>query len=276
MTKLHFAALVLSVGVAGPAVGAPSTASTPAAKQFYHLRSQPLAASLRAVAIASGLSIIAPAELIGDRIAGRLDGSFSAINAVTQLLAGSGLAVRPVASGLTIDRLDPPSSRGVAPPDGKSEIVVTGSRIRGGRPASPVITLNQADIRRSGQASLGDAVRSIPQSFGGGQNPGVGTNVPFSGGVNLGGGSSINLRGLGSDATLTLLNGHRLSYSASRQSIDVSAIPLDAVERIEIVPDGGVCDLRFGRDRRRRQCHSAQEFQRLADQRPPRRFDRWW
>ena len=50
--------------------------------------------------------------------------------------------------------------------------------------------------------------------------------------------SSINLRGLGSDATLTLLNGHRLSYGGTRQAIDVSAIPLGAVDRIEIVADG--------------------------------------
>src|SRR3546814_7754995 len=90
----------------------------------------------------------------------------------------------------------------------------------------------------SGQTSLGEVVRSIPQSFGGGQQPGIGFNVPGANGVNVGGGSSINLRGLGSDATLTLLNGHRLSYSSSRQSVDVSAITLSAVDRLEIVPDG--------------------------------------
>jgi iron complex outermembrane receptor protein len=62
--------------------------------------------------------------------------------------------------------------------------------------------------------------------------------VPAANGVDVGGGSSINLRGLGSDATLTLLNGHRVSYSSSRQSVDVSSIPLSAIDRLEIVPDG--------------------------------------
>ncbi|WP_162875635.1 TonB-dependent receptor [Sphingomonas crusticola] len=119
-----------------------------------------------------------------------------------------------------------------------ADIVVTGSRIRGAPIASPVIRIDQEDIRNAGQSNLGDVVRSIPQSFGGGQNPGVGSNVPANSGFNLGSGSSINLRGIGSAATLTLLNGHRLSYSGSRQSIDVSAIPLAAVSRIEIVPDG--------------------------------------
>src|SRR5690606_24972550 len=50
--------------------------------------------------------------------------------------------------------------------------------------------------------------------------------------------SSVNLRGLGSDATLTLLNGRRLAYTAVKQSVDVSAIPIGAIQRIEIVPDG--------------------------------------
>src|SRR3546814_13055089 len=77
-----------------------------------------------------------------------------------------------------------------------------------------------------------DVCSSDLQSFGGGQQPGIGFNVPGANGVDVGGGSSINLRGLGSDATLTLLNGHRLSYSSSRQSVDVSAIPLSAVDRL--------------------------------------------
>lgn len=63
-------------------------------------------------------------------------------------------------------------------------------------------------------------------------------NVPTSSGVDIGGASSVNLRGLGGDATLTLLNGHRLAYSAVLQSVDISTIPVSAVERIEIVPDG--------------------------------------
>lgn len=50
--------------------------------------------------------------------------------------------------------------------------------------------------------------------------------------------STMNLRGLGSDATLVLLNGHRLSADSGFQGSDVSGIPLSAVERIEVVPDG--------------------------------------
>src|SRR3546814_18872294 len=102
-------------------------------------------------------------------------------------------------------------------------IIVTGSRIRNVPVASPVITLDQESIRDSGQSNVADAVRTIPQNFGGGQNPGIGFNVPEASGADVGGGSSVNLRGLGSDDTLTLLNGHRLSYLAATHSNDISA-----------------------------------------------------
>ncbi|SDA25243.1 Outer membrane receptor for ferrienterochelin and colicins [Sphingomonas sp. NFR15] len=197
--------------------------------QVYRLPAQPLAETLRAISVASGRAIVAPAELLSDTSGAAVEGAFKTRDAIAAALAGSGLRSRAVAGGFVIES------------DAQTEdqdVVVTGSRIRGGTVASPVITRTATDFRDQGKYDLGDAVRSIPQNFGGGQNPGVGINVPANSGFDVGGGSSINLRGLGSDATLTLLDGHRLAFSASSQSIDVSAIPLGAVERLDIVPDG--------------------------------------
>lgn len=87
-------------------------------------------------------------------------------------------------------------------------------------------------------STVAEALRTLPQNFGGGQNPGVGFNVPATSGEDIGGGSSVNLRGLGSDATLTLLDGRRVSYNAAHQSVDISAIPFNAIARIDVVPDG--------------------------------------
>src|SRR3546814_13557681 len=56
--------------------------------------------------------------------------------------------------------------------------------------------------------------------------------------MNTSGGSSANLRGIGQDATLTLLNGRRMSYGSNDQAVDISAIQVEAVDRIEIVTDG--------------------------------------
>lgn len=121
-------------------------------------------------------------------------------------------------------------------------IQVTGTRIRGGTTPSPVITIGSERIREEGFVDLGEVIRSIPQNFSGGQNPGVaaGATTGPAGIVNqnITGGSSLNLRGLGPDASLTLLNGRRLSYGGFAQTVDISAIPIDAVDRVEIVPDG--------------------------------------
>lgn len=116
-------------------------------------------------------------------------------------------------------------------------IVVTGSRIRGAAAASDVTTLSRDTIVAAGQVDLGEATRALPQNFGGGQNPGVGNGAGFAN-TNVNSASSVNLRGLGPDATLTLLNGHRLPYDSAFGGVDISAIPLAAVDRIEVVPDG--------------------------------------
>ncbi|MEO9216660.1 MAG: TonB-dependent receptor [Rhodanobacter sp.] len=122
-----------------------------------------------------------------------------------------------------------------------STVTVTGTRIRGGTTPSPVITIGSEQMQQEGFADLGEVIRSVPQNFSGGQNPGVlSGNLAGAGNANqnLTGGSSLNLRGLGADATLTLLNGRRLAYGGFTQAVDISAIPVEAVDRIEIVADG--------------------------------------
>lgn len=120
-------------------------------------------------------------------------------------------------------------------------VQVTGTRIRGGETPSPVITIGFENIRQEGFSDLGDVIRALPQNFSGGQNPGV-PSLGYSGAglqnQNITGGSALNLRGLGPDATLTLLNGRRMAYGGMTQAVDINAIPVEAVDRIEIVADG--------------------------------------
>jgi outer membrane receptor protein involved in Fe transport len=206
-------------------------------EQAYHLPVQPLAASLRAVGMASGIGIVAPADLVEGRTAPMLDGQYTPEAALAALLAGSGLQVRRVGNGFVVEQVS--TTAPVAPESERSgtQIVVTGSRIRGAPVASPVIRLDQEAMRDAGQTSMLEVVRNIPQAVANGVNFGVGVNAG-SAGIDMGGAVTINLRGLGSDATLTLLDGHRLAYNGSREAVDVSAIPLDAIDRIEVVPDG--------------------------------------
>ena len=119
------------------------------------------------------------------------------------------------------------------------EVVVTGTHIRGGNPTSPVHTVTRKDIEQSGYSQIGDVMRALPENFSGGQNPGViaaaTTNVNNA---NFSGASTVNLRGLGSDATLVLLNGHRMAADGHFQASDISGVPLGAVQRVEVVTDG--------------------------------------
>lgn len=241
MGVLYKAALAASIStsVVGFVLTAPVTTAQAVTIHTYHLPSQPLAASLRDIALASGTSIGAAAEVIGARQAPALDGDFTARAAVAALLAGSGLHLRQIPTGLVVEADGTQVGEGAERSgENSSDILVTGSRIRGAPVASPTIVLAQSAMRDAGATSLGDVMRSLPQSFGGGQNPGIGTNVPSASGINVGSASTINLRGLGSDATLTLLDGHRLAYNGTRQGIDLSAIPFGMVDRVEVVADG--------------------------------------
>ncbi|WP_312571150.1 TonB-dependent receptor [Brevundimonas sp.] len=160
-------------------------------------------------------------------------GAMSAEAALDALLAGTGVTYRRDPSGAVaiVKASADPNVAGATVDD--ATITVTGSRIRGATPASTVIVVTGQQMQESGQNNLGEVARSLPQSFSGGQNPGVTDRNESSGG-----GSSFNLRGLGPDATLTLLNGRRMAYSGPNQAIDIGAVPIAAVERIEVVLDG--------------------------------------
>ena len=106
-------------------------------------------------------------------------------------------------------------------------IVVTGSRIRRVdlETASPVFSIDAAAIAQTGKLTLGDIIQESPSIAGAATNP----NVNNGGGS---GASTISIRGLGSQRTLLLVNGRRLSYA------DVNSIPINMVERIDILKDG--------------------------------------
>ena len=218
-------------------VASPSVARSQEGKRHsIEVPAQRLGESLKALAFQTGVTVVADSTVVANKQAPALHGTYSVEEALRILLSGSGLVFTPIAGGFAVRAIGNESRSD--PAGTEAGIVVTGSRIRGAPIASPVIRLDNEEMRDAGQNSLTDVVRSIPQSFGGGQNLGVGTNVGTANGIDVGGAVTINLRGLGSDATLTLLNGHRLAYNGSRQGIDVSSLPIGAVDRLEVMPDG--------------------------------------
>jgi len=243
-------AAALSAAMASPGALAQAAAIT----QSFHIASGPLGSALNQFTGQSGLQVLYDPSLVQGRTASGYDGAASPRAVLDMLLKGTGLIFQFTDAGTVVIKQGSPnpprrSAKPVSATSQKADqkpepttlqtVTVTGTRIRGGTTPSPVITIGSEQIQQEGFTDLGQVIRSVPQNFSGGQNPGVGlVSGGSDGNQNLTGGSGMNLRGLGPDATLTLLNGHRMSYGGYAQAVDISAIPIEAVERIEIVPDG--------------------------------------
>ena len=202
----------------------------------FDLPAQPLADTLRAIGSRAGVNVAFDPAAVRGRQAPALRGSYNARDALARVLDGSGLTLRTTAGGAFL--VEPAPLADAAGDEGSTvvdQLVVTGTHIRDAAPTSPLITIDRAEIERNGYATVQDVVAKTPQNFGGttAATPGItGGNVGFS--------NQIDLRGLGSEATLTLVNGRRVAGAAGDQgrAVDISMIPLAAVERVDILTDG--------------------------------------
>jgi iron complex outermembrane receptor protein len=118
------------------------------------------------------------------------------------------------------------------------EIVVTGSLIKrtDTETPSPVQIITAEDIKNSGYTNVSDVLRTLSANGSGTLNQGFGQ--AFAAGA-----SGIALRGLSVGDTLTLIDGQRmvsypLSDDGERSFVDVTAIPINAVEGVDVVKDG--------------------------------------
>jgi iron complex outermembrane recepter protein len=117
-------------------------------------------------------------------------------------------------------------------------VTVTGSNIKrtDTETASPVQVLTRDDIEKTGKQSIQEVLRGVTAD---GQG-----SIPSSFTAGFASGSAaVSLRGLGVNSTLVLVNGRRmttygLADDGSRSFVDLNSIPLEAVERIEVLKDG--------------------------------------
>lgn len=233
-SRLHMAA-VLMASVACAVAPSPAWGADHDVYQF-DLPAQDLGNSLRAIVAKAGWELYAAADDINGVAAPSLHGGFTPRQAIERLLRGTNLSVRFDRGAAIVRRRTEMSAIG-GESQADTEIVVTGSRIRGAPQISPVRTVTREEIIEAGQTNLGEVIRDLPQNFSGGQNPSI-AGGGQGGFTNVSGSSAINLRGLGPDATLTLINGHRVAFDAISQGIDISAIPVAAVDRIDVMTDG--------------------------------------
>lgn len=114
------------------------------------------------------------------------------------------------------------------------EVVVTGSYIRNSAfsGASPVDSVSQADLLESGAPTMGQFIRDLPYT----QNTDVVANVNSTqNGQQDSNAARFNLRGLGTNSTLTLVDGARSVNDGAVASL----LPDIAMQRLEVVLDGG-------------------------------------
>jgi outer membrane receptor protein involved in Fe transport len=127
------------------------------------------------------------------------------------------------------------TTSGVAVDEGNPDaIIVTGSRIRRPNLESnvPVTSIAGDTFIQSGDTNIGEALNELPQlaSTFSQQNPGLGIGIA---GLNL-----LDLRQLGTQRTLVLVNGRRhvaADIQNNAASVDINTIPNDLIERVDIV-----------------------------------------
>ncbi len=116
---------------------------------------------------------------------------------------------------------------------GAENIVVTGSRLRTSNATSesPVVVVTSAQIQHSSAQTIEDVLTRLPE---------IGTSGVYATTNNGGDGSScIDIRNLGVERTLVLVDGKRFVQSAGGITcVDLNNIPLDLVDRIEVLKDG--------------------------------------
>ncbi len=113
-------------------------------------------------------------------------------------------------------------------------VSVTGSRLRqvDMEGPSPITVINREDIEASGDSTIAEYLRGTSFNTMGSQRPSSGSSAQSQ--------STIDLRGMGSNRTLMLIDGHRMASSPvlGAQSQNLNVIPMSAVERIEVLRDG--------------------------------------
>lgn len=228
----------------------------------FSIERQSLAGALNQVAAQSGYQIVIDGDLVRSRSASGLHGSYTTTQALDALLRGTDLTYVIRERTIVIHRartvrqtaaLTQQTSRGIAGTEsggaadrpvtadagsvaGSSEepIVVTGSRIArsGYDTPQPVAAITAGAIERTGVSNLGDVLtRSPVVGVGLGQ-----ANSYYNGDA---GASFINLRGLGTNRTLVLVNGRRrVSGTELSSAVDLTTIPANMVEKVEVITGG--------------------------------------
>src|SRR5258708_4795123 len=238
------AALFIVLGLSvGAGIHLSMAAIDLAQQRQFDIAPQQLSSALLKFSAQSDIQVTVPGQLAEGKQSPGVVGRFNAGSALAILLKDTSLHY-DVVDGSTVVITGPSERKAVRNDIQKinsPEIVVTGTSIRGldAVSALPVTVLKAEDISRTGATSAQDLFRYITSASSSGS-----TVQAQATGFQTGAISTISLRGLGSGRTLILINGRRSapygggSAGTAGNSVDISAIPVGAIERVEILKDG--------------------------------------
>lgn len=246
------AALILAV-LAFMAAAARAQADT---ALTLDIKPQKAGSALLQLARKSGVQIMF-AESVGAQVdVDGLKGEYRLEEALAALLNDTGLEYTYAAEELVVvqavEPAEEPEPADEAPAEDEEAPIelpvqrVTGSRLARGDPSARIYSYSAEELARRGVSTLEEFFRTLPWSF-----PSISTQTNTSPGllaedtdVALGqfglGISTINLRAMGSDNTLVLVNGRRVAGAAGYQEdfANTLTIPLAAIERVDVQLDG--------------------------------------
>lgn len=220
----------------------------------------------------AGVRVLFPYDTLKAVTANQLQGTYRTRDGLRILLRGTGLEAIPESSGqITVRTVDrgrggssdmsgrrgffgsvltalaalgagsvqgqdaaAPAEQGAAD-EASAEVTITGSRIQqrsGMVTPTPVTMVTSDDLQNLAPGTLMDALEELPQFVNS-------STVETSGSwTTVGGQSVLNLRGIGSNRTLVLLNGRRVVPTNRLSTIDVSLFPQPLIQRVEVVTGG--------------------------------------
>lgn len=232
MKKVSFLRHVLT----GSACALVLAGAAAAQSRNFDVQSGDLKGALDAFARQAGVQLVYKIEDVrGVRTSG-VHGATDAETALRRLLEGTGLTVQRDRSGaLAIVRQAPQRSAFNEEASTVEEVVVTGSRLKNVfDAATPVVSMERETLLEHGFMDLAEALQDIP---------GVEEGVSLANSqtaTQANGLSTISLRNLGENRTLTLIDGHRtVSNAGNKNAVSLSTIPEFFVDRVEVTTGGG-------------------------------------
>ena len=142
--------------------------------------------------------------------------------------------VSPIRPAQTTGTASANSAEGIELSKQATEVVVTGSRLRdtGMNTPTPVTVVTSEQLDRAAPGNFIDAFKQLPQ-FLGGSSPGTTYYIGTDAGQSI-----LNMRGLGENRALVLLDGARVVPSNYNGTVDINVLPQSLIEHVDVVTGG--------------------------------------